>query len=285
MIYGLSDVVTISQMIAQGESGDERKRVERQKLESLLAYAETTRCRRELLLGAFGEAYAGPCGHCDNCLSPPPTWDATVPAQKALSAVYRSGQRFGAGHVIDILRGVPGGRMSQLGHDRLGVFGAGAELDNRRWRSVFRQLLALGLLEADGDGFGTLRLTAASRGVLSGMRQVQLREDLGAPRGSRRRQGGRAASAAGNLGIAAHEQPLWEALRTLRLSLAKAQGVPPYVVFHDKTLREMVAVAPRTLSELGNVAGVGAVKLERYGEKFLAALSAPRDAVGEDAGS
>jgi ATP-dependent DNA helicase RecQ len=279
MIYGLSDVVTISQMIAQGESGDERKRVERQKLESLLAYAEATGCRRELLLGAFGEAYRGPCRHCDNCLSPPPTWDATVPAQKALSAVYRSGQRFGSGHVIDILRGVASERMSQLGHDRLGVFGAGAELDNRRWRSVFRQLLALGLLEADGDGFGTLRLTAASRAVLAGTRQVQLREEVQARRASRRRGGERAASAAGNLGIAAHEQPLWDALRALRLGLARQQGVPPYVVFHDATLLAMLREQPTNATELATISGVGAAKLARYGEDFRAVLNAPHLAV------
>src|SRR5574337_653013 len=208
MIYGLSDVVTISQMIGQSESGDERKRVERQKLESLLAYAEATGCRRQRLLGAFGEAYTGSCGRCDNCLDPPPTWDATLVAQQAMSAVYRSGQRFGSGHVIDILRGVASARVRELGHDRLGVFGMGAELDNRRWSSVFRQLLALGLLEADGDGFGTLRLTAASRAVLSGTRRVQLREDVRARRRAKRRGSGHATSAAGNLGIAAHEQPL-----------------------------------------------------------------------------
>jgi ATP-dependent DNA helicase RecQ len=144
MIYGLSDVVTMSQMIAQSESADERKRVERQKLESLLAYAEATDCRRQLLLGAFGETYPGPCGHCDNCVAPPKTWDATVPAQKALSAVYRTGQRFGSGHVIDVLRGEETERVLSLDHHRLSTFGIGAEMDEKQWRSVFRQLLAAG---------------------------------------------------------------------------------------------------------------------------------------------
>ncbi len=188
MIYGLSDVVTMSQMIAQSESADDRKRVERQKLESLLAYAEATDCRRQLLLGAFGETYPGPCGHCDNCIAPPKTWDATVPAQKALSAVYRSGQRFGSGHVIDILRGEETERVLSLDHHRLSTFGIGAEMDEKQWRSVFRQLLAAGLLEADAEGYGTLRLTAASRAVLNGEKTVKLREDARPVRGSRRRR-------------------------------------------------------------------------------------------------
>jgi len=274
MIYGLSDVVTLSQMIAQGESGDERKRVERQKLESLLAYAEATSCRRQLLLGAFGETYPGPCGHCDNCLTPPQTWDATVPAQKALSAVYRSGQRFGSGHVIDILRGVASERMQSLGHDRLSTFGVGADLDDRQWRSVFRQLLAAGLLEADAEGYGTLRLTAASRAVLGGTRSVQLREDVRPQRGTRRSRGERKSAAGSNLGIEAYEQPMWDALRAVRTQLAKQQGVPPYVVFHDATLLAMLRALPANEDEMAGISGVGDTKLKRYGRDFLAVINA-----------
>jgi ATP-dependent DNA helicase RecQ len=273
MIYGLSDVVTMSQMIAQSESADERKRVERQKLESLLAYAEATECRRERLLAAFGEAYHGPCGHCDNCIEPPKTWDATVPAQKALSAVYRSGQRFGSGHVIDILRGIDGERMGQLGHDRLSTFGIGADMDEKQWRSIFRQLLAAGLLEADADGFGTLRLTRASRDVLVGNRQVRLREDTRPERRSRRRRDSQLVTG-GSLGIEAYEQPMWDALRALRSKLAKQHGVPAYVIFHDATLLAMLRALPSDEEEMASISGVGEAKLKRYGRDFLAVINA-----------
>ncbi len=274
MIYGLSDVVTMSQMIAQGESADERKRVERQKLESLLCYAEAIGCRRQLLLGAFGESYPSPCGHCDNCLVPPATWDATVPAQKALSAVYRSGQRFGSGHVIDILRGVNNERMQSLGHDRLSTFGVGKEMDERQWRSVFRQLLAAGLLEADAEGYGTLRLTAESRAVLGGSRTVQLRTDVRPAKAERRSRGERTPTGASSIGIEAYEQDMWDALRKVRAQLAKQQGVPPYVVFHDATLLAMLRALPSSEVELATISGVGETKLKRYGRDFLAVINA-----------
>ncbi len=273
MIYGLADVVTMSQMIAQSESADERKRIERQKLESLLAYAEATRCRRELLLGAFGEAFVGPCGHCDNCVSPPKTWDATVPAQKALSAVYRSGQRYGSGHVIDILRGIDGERVNQLGHDRLTTFGVGADMDEKAWRSVFRQLLAAGLLATDPEGYGTLRLTAASRDVLTGGQRVLLREDARPVRSARRRRDSQIVTGA-SIGIEAYEQPLWDALRATRSQLAKQHGVPPYVVFHDATLLAMLRAMPADETELAAISGVGEAKLKRYGRDFLAVINA-----------
>ena len=274
MIYGLSDVVTMSQMIAQSESDDERKRVERQKLESLLAYAEATDCRRRLLLGAFGESHPGACGHCDNCLAPPQTWDATVPAQKALSAVYRTGQRYGSGHVIDVLRGEETERVLALDHHRLSTFGIGADLDEKQWRSVFRQLLAAGLLEADAEGYGTLRLTAASRSVLSGGQQVKLREDARPERASRRRRDSKLVTGSGSLGIEAYEQDLWDALRALRTKLARQQGVPPYVVFHDATLLAMLRAMPADEDELAGVSGVGEAKLKRYGRDFLAVINA-----------
>jgi len=272
MIYGLSDVVTMSQMIAQSESADERKRVERQKLESLLAFAETTQCRRERLLGAFGETYQGPCGNCDNCLEPPKTWDATVPAQKALSAVYRSGQRFGSGHVIDILRGVDSERMGQLRHDHLSTFGIGADMDEKQWRSVFRQLLAAGLLEAEGE-YGTLRLTRSSREVLVGNREVLLREDTRPERRTRRRRDSQLVTGS-SLGIEAYEQPMWDALRALRAKLAKQHGVPAYVIFHDATLLAMLRGLPANEEEMGSISGVGEAKLKRYGQDFLAVINA-----------
>jgi ATP-dependent DNA helicase RecQ len=271
MIYGLADVVTMSQMISQSEAGDERKRVERQKLESLLGYAEATRCRRVLLLGAFGEIFSHACDNCDNCLSPPKTWDATVAAQKALSCVYRSGQRYGAGHVIDILRGDDSDRISSLGHDKLTTYGIGTDMDATQWRSVFRQLLAAGLLEADGEGFGTLHLTDASRAVLKGEQRVSLREDARPERGRRTRQ--KTAPGAATLGIEAIEQPLWDALRKLRGELAKAHGVPAYVIFHDATLLAMLRALPATEDELAAISGVGESKLKKYGRDFLAVLN------------
>ncbi|AIF47167.1 DNA helicase RecQ [Dyella japonica] len=273
MIYGLSDVVTMSQMIAQSESADERKRVERQKLESLLAYAETTQCRRELLLAAFGESFHGPCERCDNCVEPPKTWDATVPAQKALSAVYRSGQRFGSGHVIGILRGDDSNRMSELGHDRLSTFGIGADMDEKQWRSVFRQLLAMGLLEADAEGFGTLRLTKTSRDVLVGNRQVRLREDAVPVRASRKRRDSKLVTGS-SLGVEAYEQPLWDELKKLRIQLARQHGVPPYVIFHDATLLAMLRALPSNETEMASISGVGEAKLKRYGKDFLAVINA-----------
>ncbi|HEV7776411.1 MAG TPA: DNA helicase RecQ [Luteibacter sp.] len=273
MVYGLGDVVTMSQMIAQSEAGDERKRVERQKLESLLGYAEATRCRRQLLLEAFGERHDGACGNCDNCLEPPKTWNATVQAQKAMSCIYRSGQRFGAGHLIDILRGEGGERVRSMGHDQLSTYGVGADTDATQWRSVFRQLLAAGLIEADPEGFGTLRLAPASRAVLKGEQQVLFREDALPAKGVRRRRERAAPAGGGSLGIEAYEQPLWDALRRVRGELAKQHGVPAYVIFHDATLLAMLRALPANEDEMASISGVGEHKLKRYGKDFLAVLS------------
>ncbi|MEX1826072.1 DNA helicase RecQ [Luteibacter sp. CQ10] len=273
MVYGLGDVVTMSQMISQSESGDDRKRIERLKLDALLGYAEATRCRRQLLLEAFGEVYAEPCGNCDNCLVPPKTWDATVAAQKAMSCIYRSGQRFGAGHLIDILRGETSERVRELGHDRLSVFGVGTDMDATQWRSVFRQLLAAGLVEADPEGYGTLRLSALSGPVLKGERRVSLREDARPVRGRRSSRPSPAVAGA-SLGIEAVEQPLWNELRRVRAELAKQHGVPAYVIFHDATLLAMLRALPQDEDELGSISGVGENKLKRYGKDFLAVLTA-----------
>jgi ATP-dependent DNA helicase RecQ len=274
LCYGLADVVTLAQFIAQSEAGEERKRVERGKLDALLGYAETTACRRQRLLAYFGETLAEPCGNCDNCLDPPEVWDASIVAQKALSCVYRTGQRFGVGHLTAVLRGEADERVQSLGHDRLSTFGVGADLDRQQWRGVFRQLVAAGLLATDEEGYGTLRLTAASRGVLRGETEVHLRRQ--ADRAGRRagRQKARGEPRAG-LDIAPHEAALWNALRGVRARLAKEQGVPAYVIFHDATLLAMLRERPQTLSALGAISGVGERKLERYGEDFLAVLTAP----------
>ena len=271
LCYGLGDVVTLSQLIAQSESGEERKRVERGKLDALLGYAESTACRRRRLLAYFGETRDGDCGNCDNCLDPPETWDATVVAQKALSCVYRTGQRYGVVHLTSVLRGEADDRIRALRHDAQSTFGIGAELDKRQWRGVFRQLVAAGLLATDEEGFGTLRLTTTSRDVLRGATPVHLRRE--ADRAERRaRKKERAPRARAGIDIAPHEAPLWDALRDLRGRLAREQGVPAYVIFHDATLLSMLRERPRTLDALGAINGVGERKLARYGSVFLSAL-------------
>jgi len=238
------------------------------------------RCRRQVLLASFGEEYAAkgpgqPCGNCDNCLSPAETWDATVAAQKALSCVYRTGQRFGAAHLIDVLRGSDGERVRQFGHDRLGVHGIGKELDAHTWRGVFRQLVAHGLLDVDAEGRGGLRLAAASRPVLRGEQQVLLRKIP--TRRERTRTGSRAPAAAVELEPA--ELRVFEVLRELRARLAREQNVPAYVVFHDATLRAIARQHPRDLHALAQVEGIGAAKLERYGDHVIDTLRELDDAV------
>ena len=274
LCYGLGDVVALARFISQSESGDERKRVERAKLDALLGYAESTTCRRQRLLAYFGETLAQPCGNCDNCLDPPQTWDGTVAAQKALSCVIRTGQRYGVGHLVNVLRGDADERVTALRHDALSTFGIGKDLDERQWRSVFRQLVAAGYLATDDDGFGVLRLTAASRGVLRGETTVQLRRVADREERRASRKSTRAKSRQTDLAIAPHEEALWQALRELRAQLARDQGVPAYVIFHDATLLQMLRDRPQTLTELGAVSGVGAAKLKRYGNAFVATLSA-----------
>ena len=279
MCHGLGDVVLLRQMIDQSEAGEARKRLEHRKLDALVGYCETTRCRRQVLLANFGEDHAGngadgSCGNCDNCLQPPQTWDATEAAQKALSCVYRTGQRFGAAHVIDVLRGSDSERVRQFGHDRLSTHGIGTGLDARAWRGVFRQLVAAGLLEVDSEGYGGLRLTEASRAVLQGKREVLLRKE--APRRGRQARDGRLRAPAPDLPAA--DLPLFDALRNLRTQLAREQGVPPYVIFHDATLREIARLRPRDTGDLMQVGGIGAGKLERYGEAVLDAIRQARAA-------
>jgi ATP-dependent DNA helicase RecQ len=273
LAYGLGDVVTLRRMVDDSEVREERKRLERQKLDALLGYCESTRCRRQSLLQYFGEDYPQPCGNCDNCLSPPQTWDGTVAAQKALSCVYRTGQRFGAGHLIDILLGKPTEKVSQFGHHRLSTFGIGTELSEMQWRGVFRQLAATGLLSVDLAGHGGLTLTPASRVVLKGEQGVTFRVDAG--RQSRKGKPSRAAR--GHLGLGLADDTLWQALREARLNLARQQGVPPYVIFHDATLLEIAAHKPHSLREFAQISGVGEHKLEKYGKLFLEVVAAHGD--------
>ncbi len=218
------------------------------------------------LLAYFGEQLPAPCGNCDNCLDPPATFDATEAAQLALSCVYRTGQRFGVGYLIEVLRGGDDPRIASFGHDRLALYGRGRERSAAQWRSLFRQLAARGLVSVDIDGHGGLRLTDAARPVLRGEQRLDLREESGAR--ERRRRKGSAAPV-----LASAEQALFDALRAERRRLADAHGVPTYVIFHDATLMQMAAQRPQTLPELAQINGVGAAKLERYGAEFLAVIS------------
>jgi len=265
MTYGLGDVVQLRRLIEQSEGNEEFRRISFAKLDALLGLCETAGCRRVRLLGYFGEQYGklgAPCGNCDNCLEPPQTWDATEAARKALSAVYRTGQRFGAVHLMDVLRGKATDRVVQWEHDKLAVFGIGADVDEPTWRNVFRQLVALGYARPDHDAFGGLRLTDAARPVLKGEESVEMRRQT-APLKKKKLKG-----------KVESTNPLFERLKAWRLVQAREQSVPPYVVFHDATLAAIAAARPRSIEELSGIAGIGARKLERYGPALLEVLRA-----------
>ena len=268
MTYGLNDVVIHRQMIEDSTAPAEQKRVERQKLESMLAYCESAQCRRVILLNYFGEQ-AKPCGNCDACLEPPIVWDGTVAAQKALSAALRTGQRFGAGHLIDILRGKNTDKVQQFGHQRLPTFGVGADIDERGWRSVFRQLLAGGLLDADATAYGALKLTDSARPVLKGEVRLQFRRQA-----ERTQSKPPPRSRTGAAGIpATSDSPLVARLRHWRLEQAREQGVPAYVIMHDRTLCEIAALLPASPQALLAVPGIGVAKAQRYGDALLAIVA------------
>ncbi|MDE0249298.1 MAG: DNA helicase RecQ [Gammaproteobacteria bacterium] len=271
MVYGLQEVVTLRQMVEGSSAGETRKRLEVRKLDAMLGYCELTTCRRQTLLAYFGESLSERCGNCDNCLTPVASWDATEACQKALSCVYRTGQRFGAGYLTDVLRGLGNERIRRFGHDRIPTHGVGADIDPYRWRSVFRQLVARGLLSVDMEGYGSLRLTEASWPVLRGEEKVLMRQD-GRPAHAKPRRKPKEPPPPPD--PATWDESLWEALRTRRTELAKAQAVPSFVIFHDATLREMVHHRPQTLEEFARLTGVGETKLRRYGDEFLAVISA-----------
>jgi ATP-dependent DNA helicase RecQ len=278
LAYGLQDVVQQRKLIDGSEGDAAHRRRQSAHLDAMLALCETAGCRRARLLGYFGED-TGPCGNCDTCLTPPQTWDGTVAAQKLLSTVLRldreRDQRFGAGQVIDILLGKKTPRVIDNDHASLTVFGIGAELRDTEWRGVVRQLLAQGLLAVEGD-YGTLRLTKASSEVLGRQRQVMLRRDperTRAPKPARAAKSAAAAVAAAELPAAA--AAVFERLRGWRAAMAKEQGVPAYVIFHDATLRQIAAQAPQTLTALATISGVGEAKLAKYGQLILDTLAAP----------
>ena len=267
MAWGLQDVVTQRRFIDESEAEDAHKRIGRAKLDALVGLCEAASCRRVALLAYFGEA-SPPCGNCDVCLTPPTLWDGTEAAQKLLSAVYRTGQRFGAGHVLDVLLGKTTEKIERFGHHQLSVFGIGANQSDKVWRAVLRQLVVRGLMEVDHAAYGALKLTAAARPVLKGEETVMLRAIAAAP--SRRKS--RLAPSSGS-GVHDDEDPLFLALRAWRRETANEKGVPAYVILYDATLREIAARRPATLDELGEISGLGTKKLEAYGEAVLGVVA------------
>jgi ATP-dependent DNA helicase RecQ len=273
MTYGLSDIVQQRRMIDESSGSEAFKRVSIGKLDALVALAETVNCRRSRLLGYFGETFgAAGCGNCDNCLSPPQVRDGKVAAQKLLSCAYRTGQRFGAMHLIDVLVGRLTERVKQFGHDKLSVFGIGRELNEKQWRAVMRQLVAMGHLRSDSEAFGALKLTESARGVLKGETEVMLREAAAGSRNravrAKSRRGDLASPPAGQGG--AGHSALHAALRGWRSAIARKRGVPAYVVLHDSTIDGIAGVRPTTLSQLRDIPGIGDKKLEHYGDELIA---------------
>jgi ATP-dependent DNA helicase RecQ len=270
MTYGLGDVVSMRKMLDAGDAPEQRKAVERQKLDALLGFCESTSCRHQTLLRYFGEQHSGDCQQCDNCLNPVDTWDATQAVQMALSCVYRTGQRFGVLHLIDVLLGKSTPNVEQFQHHQLSTFGIGKSLSQQQWSSVYRQLVAGGYLESDIEAYGGLKLAEAARAVLKGESDVWLRRDAEvvsarvskAERGARAKEGYEEVS----------DDPLWHALKAKRMELAREQGVPPYVIFHDSTLLEILNQKPASLIEMSQITGIGQAKLMRYGNAFLEVL-------------
>ncbi|MDQ7048214.1 MAG: DNA helicase RecQ [Enterobacterales bacterium] len=264
MAYGLQDVILLRQMMQQGDANEAYKRISQQKLDAMLGLCESTSCRRQILLSYFGETIEKPCGNCDNCLNPPQTWDATLAARQALSCVFRSGQVFGVGYVIDLLLGKVNDRVSKNRHDQLSTFGIGKDHSMAEWRSLFRQLVAQGYLYVDHEHYGSIKLTEKSRPLLKGQESLLARK-LIKPEKTRKTKRSK---------ISSIHQPLMDALKALRKSLAEEQGMPPYVIFHDSTLNQMVEKRPSELSEMKYISGVGERKLEQYGEAFLQVIKA-----------
>ena len=265
LAYGQGDAALRRRMIDDGNASDEIKRLEKTKLTALLALCETTACRRKAILGHFGESHPGNCGNCDTCRQPVETWDATDAAIKALAAIYRTGQSFGVSHIVDVLVGKETEKVLRFGHQRQAVFGEGRDIEARGWQSIIRQLSAMGLIITDAE-HGALHLTEDTRAVFKRERQLMLRRDLPRRRAEIRRSLERTAD------VDPEALALFDALRAERARVAKEQGVPPYVVFHDTTLRAMAIERPQTLAEMRHLPGMGEAKLGRYGLTFLAVV-------------
>ncbi|MGB6055208.1 MAG: DNA helicase RecQ [Burkholderiaceae bacterium] len=272
MAYGLQDVVQQRRMIDESDADDAFKRVQGMKLDAMLGLCETLSCRRVRLLDYFGQQ-SEPCGNCDTCLAPPAAFDATLPLQKLLSTIYRVGQRFGAGHVLDVLRGVDSDKARQWGHEQLSTFGIGADTGEAEWRAILRQSIALGLVAVDHDAYSALKLTEAARPVLRGEQKIELRQ-YQKPAKTRRggRDGGRQKAYA-EAGLSAPQQVLFEKLRWWRMETAREHNVPAYVIFNDATLRDIARLRPASLAELRGISGVGEKKLESYGAAIMALIA------------
>jgi len=264
MIYGLQDVIKLRQMMESSEGSEEHKRAEQHRLNAMLGLCEITSCRRQALLNYFGDNLIEACGNCDTCLEPVNTWDGTEASRKALSAVYRTGQRFGVNHLIDVLRGASNDKIIQNNHHQLAIHGVGGDLDNNQWRSVYRQLVARGFLSVDMERFGALRLEAKCRPLLRGEESIELRRDVKQQEGKRQTK----TALPDDIDVV-----LWEALRDRRRQFADDQGVPPYVIFHDSTLQEMCVLLPQSITEFARLGGVGERKLEKYGTDFLQVIN------------
>lgn len=266
MTYGLQDVIMLRQMLDSSQAAEQHKRIERHKLDAMLGLCETTHCRRQALLEYFGDEHPPTCGNCDTCLSPVETWDASIAAQKALSCVFRTGQKFGVNHLIDVLRGKDTPKVEQFSHSKVSTFGLGKELDESQWRSVFRQLVSRGFLNVDLSGYGGLLLAEKSRPLLKGDEILHLRKDqfkeVSKSIGKKQRQHT----------FKDEDAKLWELLRAKRKDIATQGGVPPYVIFHDATLMEFVSHRPTTLSSFSRISGVGQSKLEKYGDEFISLI-------------
>ncbi len=276
MTYGMQDVILQSRFTENSDGDEKHKRSERQKLDTMLGYCETVTCRRQLLLEYFGEKLSEPCGNCDTCLEPVDTFDGTEAAQKLLSCIVRTGQKFGALYVIDVLRGSESERIGKFGHDRLSTYGIGKEFDAWQWRSIIRQLVTKGILAVDLEGYGGLRLTPSARPILQGEESLMLRKEAAAANRPKKVKKKKATAAllleSGTDAEGEANQALFEDLRELRRAIATEQEVPPYVIFHDKTLAAMALHRPVDEGGFLQISGVGQAKLERYGEKFLAVI-------------
>ncbi len=259
LLYGFEDVVKLRQMTSNNEGSEAFRRAEQERLNAMLALCELASCRRQTLLRYFDDDLSKPCGNCDTCLEPPKTWDATEAAQKALSCVYRTGQRFGVQHVVDVLRGENNERAKQYGHDQLSTFGIGAETPQQEWKALFRQLAALGYLDVDRE-YGSLLLTESCRHLLRGEKTLELRKDTKTTTKRSKRQA---------IEIDHEDLALWHALRQCRRRLAEEYGVPPYVIFHDVTLQNMLHLKPNTIQQMLEVSGIGDAKAQKYGHAFL----------------
>jgi ATP-dependent DNA helicase RecQ len=270
-LYGLDDMRLHRQRIEESEAQDEQKRVERRRLDLLIALCEAPRCRRQTLLAYFGEG-TEPCGNCDLCVDGVELIDGTILAQKALSAIARTGERFGAEHLIGLLRGQANERITQLGHDRLPTFGVGSDVSANAWRAIFRQLYAGGIISLDIAGYGSWGITPHGREVLRGKAKVELRREALVERGEKARRPAAPAAGASAQALSGADTALFEALKKLRRGLASEKNVPAYVVFPDKTLLDMVLLKPQTRDQMAMVHGVGAAKLDQYGDAFLAVV-------------